>query len=96
MMSISNEEVTYVSKLARLRFNEEETKKMTKELGSVLDYVATLNEVDTSNIEPTEHILQVSNVFRDDVVGTPLSNQVALANAPDQENGCFKVPRVLD
>ena len=71
-------------------------KKMAKELGSVVDYVATLNEVDTSNIEPTEHILQVSNVFRDDVVGTPLSNQVALANAPDQENGCFKVPRVLD
>ncbi len=95
-MSISNEEVTYVSKLARLRFNEEETNKMAEELGSVLDYVATLNEVDTKDIQPTEHILPVSNVFRDDVVGTPLSNDVALSNAPDQENGCFKVPRVLD
>jgi aspartyl-tRNA(Asn)/glutamyl-tRNA(Gln) amidotransferase subunit C len=95
-MSISNEEVTYVSKLARLRFNEEETKKMAKELGSVLEYVATLNEVNTEGVQPTEHILQVSNVFREDVIGTPLSNQVALSNAPDQENGCFKVPRVLD
>jgi aspartyl-tRNA(Asn)/glutamyl-tRNA(Gln) amidotransferase subunit C len=95
-MSISNEEVTYVSKLARLRFNEEETNKMAEELGSVLDYVATLSEVDTKDIQPTEHILPVSNVFRDDVVGTPLSNDVALSNAPDQENGCFKVPRVLD
>lgn len=95
-MSISNEEVTYVSKLARLRFNEEETNKMAEELGSVLDYVATLNEVDTKDIQPTEHILPVSNVFRDDVVGTPLSNDIALSNAPDQENGCFKVPRVLD
>ncbi|MCH4072839.1 Asp-tRNA(Asn)/Glu-tRNA(Gln) amidotransferase subunit GatC [Pseudoramibacter sp.] len=95
-MSISNEEVTYVSKLARLRFNEEETKKMAKELGAVLEYVATLNEVNTEGVQPTEHILQVSNVFREDVIGTPLSNQVALSNAPDQENGCFKVPRVLD
>lgn len=95
-MRISNEEVTYVAKLARLRFDDAETEKMAGELASVLDYIDTLNEVDTTDVAPTEHILPVQNVFRKDEIGTPLTNEEALANAPDAENGCFKVPRVLE
>lgn len=95
-MSISKEDVTYVANLARLRFDESETAKMAKELDSVLDYVNTLNEVDTTDVVATEHILPVENVYRKDEIGESLSNEAALANAPDSENGCFKVPRVLE
>ena len=69
---------------------------MVKELDSVLDYVNTLNEVDTTDVAATEHILPVKNVYRKDEIGESLPNEVALANAPDSENGCFKVPRVLE
>lgn len=95
-MSISKEEVTYVADLARLELDDAATERMTDELGAVLEYVATLNEVDTEGVKPTEHILQVQNVFREDVVGESLPNDVALANAPVSESGCFKVPRVVD
>jgi aspartyl-tRNA(Asn)/glutamyl-tRNA(Gln) amidotransferase subunit C len=95
-MSISKEDVTYVANLARLRFDEAATEKMVQELGSVLDYVNTLNEVDTTDVAATEHILPVKNVYRKDEIGASLSNEAALANAPDSENGCFKVPRVLE
>lgn len=95
-MRISNDEVTYVAKLARLEFDAGETDKMAGELAAVLDYIDTLNEVDTTDVAPTEHILPVKNVFRKDEIGKPLPNDVALANAPDTENGCFKVPRVLE
>ncbi|WP_329887420.1 Asp-tRNA(Asn)/Glu-tRNA(Gln) amidotransferase subunit GatC [Pseudoramibacter faecis] len=95
-MSISKEDVTYVANLARLRFDGAATEKMVKELGSVLDYVNTLNEVDTTDVAATEHILPVKNVYRKDEIGESLSNEAVLANAPDSENGCFKVPRVLE
>lgn len=95
-MSISKEDVTYVANLARLRFDGAATEKMVKELDSVLDYVNTLNEVDTIDVAATEHILPVKNVYRKDEIGESLPNEVALANAPDSENGCFKVPRVLE
>ncbi|EFV02379.1 aspartyl/glutamyl-tRNA(Asn/Gln) amidotransferase, C subunit [Pseudoramibacter alactolyticus ATCC 23263] len=95
-MSISKEDVTYVANLARLRFDGAATEKMVKELDSVLDYVNTLNEVDTTDVAATEHILPVKNVYRKDEIGESLPNEVALANAPDSENGCFKVPRVLE
>lgn len=91
-MSISKEDVTYVANLARLRFDGAATEKMVKELDSVLDYVNTLNEVNTTDVAATEHILPVKNVYRKDEIGKSLSNEMALANAPDSENGCFKVP----
>ncbi|MBQ3335595.1 MAG: Asp-tRNA(Asn)/Glu-tRNA(Gln) amidotransferase subunit GatC [Eubacteriaceae bacterium] len=95
-MKISNEEVTYVADLSRLEFSEAETARMGEELGAVLDYVATLNAVDTTGVKATEHILNVQNVFREDEVGQSLSNEEALANAPEAESGCFKVPRVIE
>ncbi|MDD2414457.1 MAG: Asp-tRNA(Asn)/Glu-tRNA(Gln) amidotransferase subunit GatC [Eubacteriaceae bacterium] len=95
-MSISRDEVSYVANLARLEFDDAAADRMAEELGSVLDYVATLNTLDTEGVKPTEHILKVQNVFREDVVGQSLPNDVALANAPESESGCFKVPRVVD
>lgn len=95
-MSITREEVTYVADLARIEFTEAETDKLAGELGAVLDYAATLNKLDTSKVKPTEHILPVENVFRKDKVKPSLPIEKVLANAPDAEAGCFKVPRVLE
>ena len=95
-MSITREEVTYVADLARLEFTETETDRLADELGAVLDYAATLNKLDTSDVKPTEHILPVQNVFRKDEVKPSLPIEKVLTNAPESEAGCFKVPRVLE
>ena len=95
-MSISKEEVTYVAGLARLEFTEEETEKLQDELSAVLDYAESLNKYDVSNVKPTEHILPIENVFREDVVKESLDLDKVLKNAPDQESGAFKVPKVIE
>ncbi len=95
-MSITREEVTYVADLARIEFDDAERDRLADELGAVLDYVETLNQLDTTDVKPTEHILPVQNVFREDVVKESLPLEAVLANAPESEAGCFKVPRVLE
>lgn len=95
-MSITKEEVTYVADLARLEFDDEAVERLADELGAVLNYAETLNKLDTSAVKPTEHILPVQNVFREDVVKPSLPIDEVLANAPEAEAGCFKVPRVLE
>ncbi|MGI6108748.1 MAG: Asp-tRNA(Asn)/Glu-tRNA(Gln) amidotransferase subunit GatC [Eubacteriaceae bacterium] len=95
-MKISKEEVAYVAGLARLSFNEEETEKLQEELSSVLDYVAALEKLDTTDVKPTEHVLELVNVLRPDVVGETLPIEKVLANAPESESNAFKVPRVIE
>lgn len=95
-MKISKEEVGYVAGLARLSFNEAETEKLQSDLSAVLDYVAALNELDTDEVPPTEHILPLQNVFREDVVKESLPIEKVLQNAPDSESNAFKVPRVIE
>lgn len=95
-MSITREEVTYVADLARIEFDDAQVEKLADELGAVLDYANKLNELDTSAVKPTEHILPVQNVFREDCVRESLPIEKVLANAPESETGCFKVPRVLE
>ncbi len=95
-MSLTCKDVSYVANLARLEFSEEETMAMAKELGVVLDYAETLGKLDTSNVKPTEHVLSMQNVFRSDQIKAGLSNQEALANAPESEAGCYKVPPVME
>ncbi len=95
-MSLTREDVKYVADLARLEFSEEELMAFTIQLSDVLNYFQTLNQLDTSQIKATEHLLDLKNVFRKDVVRQCLSNEKALANAPDAEAGCFKVPRVME
>ncbi len=95
-MSISKNEVTYVAGLARLEFSEEETEKLQDELSAVLDYAEALNKLDTSNTKPTEHILPMENVFREDIVVDSLDLDKVLQNAPEKEKGAFKVPKVIE
>ncbi len=95
-MKISREEVDYVASLARIAFTEEESEKLQKDMSAVLDYIAALNELDTEGVEPTEHILPLQNVFREDVVEESLPIEKVLQNAPESESHAFKVPRVIE
>lgn len=95
-MSISKDEVTYVAGLARLEFSPEETERLQDELSAVLEYADSLNKVDVSEVKPTEHILPVQNVFRKDEAKESLDLKKVLSNAPDQEAGAFKVPKVIE
>lgn len=92
---LSESDVRHVAKLARLKCRDEEIHLFTEQLAAVLDYVAQLEEVDTEGVEPLAHCLPVTNVFRDDVPGTSLSNEEALANAPQRDGEFFAVPKVL-
>jgi len=82
--------------LARLELAEETLAMMTMQLSQVLDYIAKLNELDTDEVEPLSHPGELSNVLRDDVPTASLSNDQALRNAPDRQNGFFRVPRVIE
>lgn len=96
MSTISREEVEHVAKLARLRLTEEEAERYTRELDAILNFAAQLNELDTTNVKPTSHAFDVRNVMRPDVNRPSVSNEEALGNAPDQEEGQFKVPAVFE
>ncbi|WP_088553122.1 Asp-tRNA(Asn)/Glu-tRNA(Gln) amidotransferase subunit GatC [Calderihabitans maritimus] len=92
---ISKKEVEHVALLARLELSEEEKEMYTQQLGSILEYINKLNELDTENVEPTAHVLPMRNVFREDQSRTWLDNETALANAPSKQDGYFKVPRIV-
>ena len=95
-MSLSREEVAKVALLARLRLSTEELETFTGQLNSIVDYVAQLQELDTEDVEPLAHGVEVRNVFRDDVEEPPLPRLAALANAPSRTEESFLVPAVLE
>lgn len=88
--------VRHVADLAMLRLPEKELRRMAEQLASILDYVRQLEEVDTTNVPPTGHPTAVNNVFRDDTVTPGLAPEQALRNAPQHQDGFFRVPKVLD
>lgn len=91
---ITVKDVEHVAKLARLELTEEEKEKFTSQLGDVLKYVEQMNEVDTSNVEPMAHAIDFVNVMREDVVKYEQSKEELMKNAPDAEDGFFKVPKI--
>lgn len=95
-MKITMQEVEHVARLARLELNEKEKEKMRAQLDSILSYIDKLNELDTSGVEPTSHVLPLTNVFREDEVRPSLSQEEALANAPDRHDLLFRVPKILE
>jgi aspartyl-tRNA(Asn)/glutamyl-tRNA(Gln) amidotransferase subunit C len=95
-MKISRQEVEHVANLARLRFEEAELERFTHQLNAILSYIDKLNELETSGVEPTYHVLDLVNVFREDEVQASLPREMALANAPERANGFFKVPRIIE
>ena len=94
-MPISRVEVEKVSLLARLVLSDEELDRMTSQMGQILGYVDLLAEVDTSQVEPMAHALDVANVFREDVARPGLDRESALAGAAEHDDECYLVPAVL-
>ena len=94
-MAISREDVKKVSLLARLRLSEAELDQMTEQLTSIVAYVDQLAELDTENVEPLAHPVEVFDVFAEDTVGAELRREDALANAPKQDGEFYNVPAVL-
>ncbi len=95
-MKITKKEVEYVAHLARLRLKPEDAEKFTSQLDQILTYFEKLQELDTSEIEPTSHPIPIVNAFREDEVKPSLDIEDVLANAPDKEGNFFKVPKIIE
>jgi aspartyl-tRNA(Asn)/glutamyl-tRNA(Gln) amidotransferase subunit C len=93
---ISEGQVEHVAQLARLALSDEEKQRLTEQLNAILTYMEQLNEVPTADVEPTAHVLDLVNVFRDDTVRQTLSADEALANAPETVHHFFVVPRIVE
>jgi len=93
---IDREQVTKVAYLSRLELTEAEIEEFTGQLSAILDYVAKMNELETEGIEPLAHCLPVNNVLREDKANDSLGTEKVLENAPERDEGFFKVPKILD
>ncbi|MCK5862797.1 MAG: Asp-tRNA(Asn)/Glu-tRNA(Gln) amidotransferase subunit GatC [Candidatus Hydrogenedentes bacterium] len=96
MSKITEKDVSYVAALAQLQLDDAARTRLVKEMGDILSYMDTLNALDTEGVEPMMHALEMTNVFREDEVGTPLSHEEALKNAPLDDGAYFLVPKILD
>jgi aspartyl-tRNA(Asn)/glutamyl-tRNA(Gln) amidotransferase subunit C len=94
-MKITKEEVLHVAKLARLDMDDAAVEKFSEQIGTILTYMDSLNQVDTRGVTPTSHAISLSNAFREDEETGSLDRDAALANAPEREDGCFVVPRIV-
>jgi len=95
-VKLDRETVEHIAALARIGLSEEEIELMREQLSSILDHIASLQDVDTDDIPPTAQVIQLQNVMRDDVVQPSLPREAVLANAPATEDGYLKVNAVLD
>jgi aspartyl-tRNA(Asn)/glutamyl-tRNA(Gln) amidotransferase subunit C len=94
-MTITAEQVRHVADLARLQISESDVQKLARQLADILDYMQTLEQVDTQGVTATSHAVDLTNAFREDRLQPSLSREEALANAPDPHAGGFGVPKVI-
>ena len=95
-MKITEKDVEHVATLARLRFKEDEVNLFTQQLNDILEYFEKLKNINTKNIDPSTHAVNLSNVFREDEVRSSLPSDESLKNAPDSEQTYFKVPKIIE
>lgn len=96
MAKLTKEEVKHVAHLARLAITEEEAEKFAEQLGKITDFAEQLNELDTTNVEPTSHVLPLVNVLREDVAKPGLDREKVMLNVKEQEAGQIKVPSIME
>ncbi|EUJ23426.1 Asp-tRNA(Asn)/Glu-tRNA(Gln) amidotransferase subunit GatC [Listeria grandensis] len=96
MTTISKETVEKVANLARLEVSDQEAQAFSEQLEKIIQMVEKLDELDTANVAPTSHAIEVSNVLREDVSIPGLPREEVLRNAPDQQDGMFKVPTIME
>jgi aspartyl-tRNA(Asn)/glutamyl-tRNA(Gln) amidotransferase subunit C len=92
-MSISEEQVRHVAKLARLGLSDEQVAKLGIELNGILEQVEKIQALDLDGVEPTAHAVAVTNAMRPDAIRPGLSQEEALLNAPEQQDGAFLIPK---
>jgi aspartyl-tRNA(Asn)/glutamyl-tRNA(Gln) amidotransferase subunit C len=95
-MKVTAETIEYVAELARLELPAGSREKMISEMEEITGFFDNLNKLDTSGVMPREHVIPMSNIFREDEAIPSMARDSILANAPSVENGCVKVPRVVE
>ena len=96
MTKLTTQEVKHVATLARLAITDAEAEKFAEQLGKITEYVEQLSELDTTNVEPTTHVLPLVNVMRKDVAEKGLDREKMLLNVKEHENGQVKFPAIMD
>jgi aspartyl-tRNA(Asn)/glutamyl-tRNA(Gln) amidotransferase subunit C len=94
-MKITIEEAEHVARLARLEVSSEEKENLTEQMNRILDYMEKLNELDTTGVDPTSHVVDLHNAFRTDAVKESLPRDRTLENAPEANEAEFIVPRII-
>ena len=95
-MKITTKDVEQEALLSRLEIPTDQQEDFTGRLNSILDYMEMLNSLDTTGIEPTAHVLPLKNVMRAEETQPSLARDLALSNAPEQEDGYFRVPKIME
>ena len=95
-MKISTVEVEKIASLARLSMDSAEAETYGTQLSNILNYIEKLNELETSEVEPTYNAVGLTNVTRKDRIASCLTQEEALSNAPDQSDGFYRVPRIIE
>lgn len=93
---ITEKDVKYIAKLSKLSFGDDEIVRFADELSNILKYIDKLNELDTTDVPPTSHVLDICNVTREDIPEQKISREDALKNAPEEGYNHFKVPRIIE
>lgn len=95
-MQIDRDLVLYLEKLGRITLDEAQREESMKDLQDIVTYIDTLSELDTEGVEPASHSFPIPNVMREDVVTSTPNTEAILANAPEQKDGCFVVPKTVE
>ena len=95
-MSVSKEEVLHIANLSKLYIEDEKIEKYTNELSNMVDLANSLGQVNVEGVNPTNHILDIKNVFRKDEVSPSSTREEILKNAPQSQGGCVSVPKVVE
>ena len=95
-MSISKDEVKHIANLSKLNLTDEELEKYTNELSDIVDMANELSNIDVEGVKPTAHILDIQNVFREDIQQPSYDRELILKNAPSKDAGCVSVQKVVE
>ena len=88
-------DIEHLAKLSRLKLTDAEKEKFSNQMGTIIEYIEKLSELDTENVEPTANLLGLSNVFREDVTTKPLTKQAPINDSPAHSKGHYEVPKII-
>lgn len=95
-MKLTRDDVQRIATLARLRLTPEEESRFTDQLDKILEYMAKLNELDTTHVDPIAHVVDIVNALREDRVASQPNADALLANAPARDGNFFRVPKIIE